>query len=110
MQLRTFLKSLFQCITKHILKLIIFRGSATRTINKEICSEHKGSELTLGNASKHQEILECSSFLFFTSCVDLCKKPLPKLQGSASTDYCLEKKFKNEARLQFSTIKTFCLH
>lgn len=89
-----FLKPLFQCIMKHILKLIIFRGSATRTINKEICTEHKGSELTLGNASKRQEILKCSSFLFFTSCIDLCKKPLPKLQGSDSTYYFLEKNLK----------------
>lgn len=64
----------------------------------------------LVNASKRQEILECSSLLLFTACIDLCKKPPPKLQGSASTYCFLEKKFKDEARLQFSTIKTFWSH
>lgn len=64
----------------------------------------------LVNASKRQEILECSSLLLFTACIDLCKKPPPKLQGSASTYCFLEKKFKDEARLQFSTRKTFWSH
>lgn len=46
-----FLKPLFQSIAKHILKLIISRESTARTINKEICSKHKGNELMLVNAS-----------------------------------------------------------